>query len=71
VYWKTSDIVSPHEISVLPNNSTANNQMELHILRVFNLTYRDNGWISCFADNMAGKEQMEARVIIDGNKPFF
>ncbi|OQV23744.1 High affinity nerve growth factor receptor [Hypsibius exemplaris] len=63
VYWKTSDITSDYKITVVRNVSL---NRDVHLLHLFNLSYSDNGWITCIADSMAGKEQMQARLIIDG-----
>ena len=61
IYWKTADILTTINVSVEPNRT--------HVLRMFNLTAHNNGWITCVADNLAGKAEMRARLIIEGTNP--
>lgn len=58
VYWKTEEILANISISVTPDRT--------HVLRLFEVSARDNRWITCVAENMAGKSEMRTRLIVEG-----
>ncbi|GAU90828.1 hypothetical protein RvY_03191 [Ramazzottius varieornatus] len=58
VYWKTEEIFANISISATPTGR--------HVLRLFEVSARDNRWITCVAENMAGRSEMRARLIVEG-----